>query len=388
LKIAIITTHPIQYHSPWFELLAKGVDLHVFYTWGEQVLDKFDPGFGRKVDWDIPLLNGYEYTFLTNISKKPGSHHYIGIDNPEIINKIDSFNPDSIIVIGWNFKSHLKVLRHYKGKKIIGFRGDSTLLDERSGLKSLIRYFILKQVYSNINYVLYVGTNNKAYYKKHGLKEAQLIYAAHAIDNNRFAQQANLYFQYEIKAKLKISDNDFILLFAGKLEPKKNPLFLIDLFKLIPEERFKILFVGNGILENNIIELSEKNSRILYLPFQNQSTMPDIYKLASAFILPSCGPGETWGLALNEAMACGLPVIASNKVGGAIDLIDYGKNGYIFESGDANQAAELIKNLLKNTQLLKEMCLHSLEKIKYFSFGGIVNSILRIKFNQTFRNNS
>ena len=60
-KIAIVTSHPIQYYAPLFRLLAKKVELKVFYTWGKEALVKFDPGFGKKVEWDIPLLDGYEY---------------------------------------------------------------------------------------------------------------------------------------------------------------------------------------------------------------------------------------------------------------------------------------------------------------------------------------
>jgi glycosyltransferase involved in cell wall biosynthesis len=71
-----------------------------------------------------------------------------------------------------------------------------------------------------------------------------------------------------------------------------------------------------------------------FLPFQNQSLMPVVYRLGNVFVLPSQGPGETWGLALNEAMATGRAIIASSKVGGARDLILPGTNGWIFESGD------------------------------------------------------
>jgi hypothetical protein len=90
-KLAIITTHPIQYNAPLFSLLNKRgkIRIKVFYTWGHAVLEnKFDPGFGKNISWDIPLLEGYDHVFEKNISPDPGSHHYKGIDNPELTGHI------------------------------------------------------------------------------------------------------------------------------------------------------------------------------------------------------------------------------------------------------------------------------------------------------------
>ena len=132
-RLAIITTHPIQYNAPWFKLLSQRKNIHikVFYTWGQiENTAKFDPGFGKEISWDIPLLEGYEYTFVTNTSKDPGSHHFNGIINPSLVDDIESWNADAILIFGWSFKSHLKVLRYFKGKKTNIFRGDSNLLDE------------------------------------------------------------------------------------------------------------------------------------------------------------------------------------------------------------------------------------------------------------------
>ena len=121
-RLAIITTHPIQYNAPWIKLLNERgyIGVKVFYTWGEEGFKKkYDPGFQQTIEWDIPLLDGYDFTVVKNISKKPGSHHFNGIDNPGIINEITQWDPAAILVIGWCFKSHLKLMRHFKGKKKI-----------------------------------------------------------------------------------------------------------------------------------------------------------------------------------------------------------------------------------------------------------------------------
>ena len=187
-KLAIITTHPIQYNAPWFKLLAERdvIDLKVFYTWSQSQEKVIDRNFNQEITWDIPLLEGYDYEFVENIASKPGSHHFLGINNPELIGKVEKYQPDYLLVFGWNFISNLRLMHHFKGKIPIIFRGDSTLLDDQPGLKTLLRRTILKFVYRYVDKALYVGDANKAYFLAHGFKREDLIYAPHAIDIDRF----------------------------------------------------------------------------------------------------------------------------------------------------------------------------------------------------------
>ncbi len=141
-RLAIITTHPIQYNAPFFRALAQSgkVALNVFYTWDKGSGQKHDPGFGQKIEWDIPLLEGYEYTFVKNTAKKPGSHDFWGIQNPTLIDELKDYQPDAILVYGWSFCSHLQAICYFKGKVPVWFRGDSTLLDyDYRSLKDLIK---------------------------------------------------------------------------------------------------------------------------------------------------------------------------------------------------------------------------------------------------------
>ena len=117
-KLAIITTHPIQYYAPVFKLLnARGeISIKVFYTLGIEHGSTFDPGFGKSVNWDIPLLDGYEYTWVHNQSGNPGTCSFNGIINPDLTDKIDEWKPDAILVYGWAYHSHLNALRYYKNK--------------------------------------------------------------------------------------------------------------------------------------------------------------------------------------------------------------------------------------------------------------------------------
>src|SRR6202012_1368462 len=150
---------------------------------------------------------------------------------PDLVKEIGGWAPDAILVFGWNFNSHLKCLRHFHGKTRILFRGDSTLLGEKPGMKKLARRLFLKWVYRHVDYALYVGTHNKNYFLRHGIPEERLLFAPHAVDTDRFAGPDDAY-PAEANAwrsELGIKQDDFVMLFAGKLEPTKNPFFILDL---------------------------------------------------------------------------------------------------------------------------------------------------------------
>ena len=377
-RLAIITTHPIQYNAPLFALLAsrKQVSIKVFYTWGPAVMeDKFDPGFNKKIQWDIPILEGYDYEFVTNKSLTPGSHHFKGIDNPQLIESVEKWGAEAILVYGWSFKSHLKVIRYFHGKIPVLFRGDSTLLNKQEGIKKLARKFFLKWVYSYVDYALFVGTNNKNYYLKHGLKENQLILALHAIDNDRFSEP-DLKFTTaanEWKKQLKVNEGELTIVYAGKLDDNKNPDFIIELGKQLNNLPVKFIFVGNGEVENKLKLSVKNNEKFIFVDFQNQLIMPVVYRLGDFFILPS--KSETWGLGANEAMASGVPVMLSNQVGGAVDLVDEGVNGIVFKLNDVEKCAAFITTIIIDPELLLKMKLAAKEKIKQFSFLNIAKSI-------------
>lgn len=376
VKLAIITSHPIQYNAPLFSILARRgkYAVKVFYTLGRESSSFTDPGFKKTISWDIPLLEGYDYTFVNNISKNPSTSSFKGIINPTLIKEIQDFGATHLLVYGWNFYSHLKVLRHFHGKAKILFRGDSTLLDEKPGLRTITRRVLLKWVYRHIDYALYVGTNNKEYYLKHGVPTHKLVLAPHAVDNNRFNSYADEAKVKELQKELGIDQYKKVFLFAGKFEWKKNPALLVNAFNQINTNDSILLMVGSGSLENEIKELAADNVNIKFLPFQNQSVMPVVYRLGDILVLPSVT--ETWGLCINEAMACRLGVFASDKVGSAIDLIDEGVNGCIFQSNnDKDLLSKLEQFANKSKTELNRMGQNSFNKIKNWSFEKVCDSI-------------
>jgi glycosyltransferase involved in cell wall biosynthesis len=352
MRLAIITTHPIQYYAPVFKLLSQRINIKVFYTWGEKAIEKFDPGFGQEVNWDIPLLDGYDYEWIKNTSTDPGSHHFRGIINPDLANKIEAWKADAVLIYGWAYHSHLKAMRYFKNKIPVYFRGDSTLLDTRTGIKTFLRSVFLKWVYRHIDHAFYVGANNKAYFKKYGLNDKQLSFAPHAVDNDRFAADRS-HEAHAMRQNLGIPVDHVVVLFAGKLEQKKSPDLLLKAFINLNIPHAHLLFVGNGVMETSLKQELNGNKNVHFLGFQNQSVMPVIYQVCDLFCLPSNGPGETWGLAVNEAMACGKAILTSDRVGCAADLVT-NANGLIFESGNMSNLILNLKKALASHEQLNE----------------------------------
>ena len=378
-KLAVISTHPIQYNAPFFKQLGDVIDTKVFYTIPQFVRSFFDPDFKRKIEWDIPLLEGYDYELVENISSRPSSKSWYGVDCPGLIDRVKEFSPDAVLVYGWNLKSHFTVMRYYKGKIPVWFRGDSHDLDRISFLKKTVRRVILYFVYRFTDKIFYTGQANRQYFLNAGLKKDQLIYAPHAVDNERLKDNGN---KFKDKAKvwrkeLGFNQHDIVVLFAGKFEPKKAPILLLEAIISAHQKRseIKALFVGSGELEELMKSKTKKLDCVKFLPMQNQSLMPVIYRIADVFCLPSKGPGETWGLSVNEAMACSIPVILSNAVGCHHDLIDNLETGYIFKNGMAKELSRILENLNKSE--LSIMGKKARVKVSSFDYAFFIGAILK-----------
>jgi glycosyltransferase involved in cell wall biosynthesis len=360
VRLAIISTHPIQYYAPIFQALTQSGFLQpkVFFTWSQTAGTAVaDPGFGRAIAWDIPLLEGYEFEFVPNSAARPGTEHFWGIRNPSLISVMEKWGADAVLVFGWNLASHLGALRHFKGRVPVFFRGDSTLLDPAGVWKTRARRAFLGWVYRHIDVAIAVGSNNRDYYRWCGVPGERIALAPHAIDTTRFSDPDGSHEEHaaQWRRDLGIAQDSRTVLFAGKLIDKKDPLLLLDAYLecAVPGH---LIFVGDGALASEIRARAQGVANVHLLPFQNQRVMPAVYRLGDVFVLPSRGPGETWGLALNEAMASGRPVIASSRVGGARDLVAEGVNGWSFEADNRQQLSSVLRAALTcDTRVLGDM---------------------------------
>jgi glycosyltransferase involved in cell wall biosynthesis len=327
-RLAIVVSHPIQYYAPLYQRLARRDDvaIKVFFTWHDGGVPVEDRGFKVAIAWDVPLSSGYEFELVPNTASDPGTHHFFGLRNPSLIERVTAWRPDIVHMTGWAWHSHLLALRAFKKQGIPTlFRGDSHLLDSpQTGPRWWGKHAMLRQVFSWPAGFLVTGTANRAYYEAFGVESHRLHLCTHSIDVARFAEPAQVYEQEAARwrQQLGIERDQCVLLFAGKFERKKQPLELMRAVRATTDAKLVLVMVGGGELQSEVETLAVRNpERFRVLPFQNQSRMPIFYRVGDLFVLPSAF-GETWGLAVNEALACGRPVLVSDRVGCAADVVD------------------------------------------------------------------
>lgn len=340
-RVGILMTHPTQYHTCWFQELAtlSDLDIEVFYCLklnsAQQGVD-----FGVEFQWDLPLLEGYRNRFLANIAKVQG-FNFSGCDTPEIVDIVNSNKFDCWIINGWKVKSDWQAIRAcWRSRTPMLVRGDSHLLDERPLHTRVAKRLLLGRWIPRFTRYLTVGKLNEDYYKYYGADPARFFPVRHFVDNERFALQAE---QAKAESKIlrerwRIPGDAICFLFAGKFISKKRPMDVIRAIERLHVNNPKVhlLMVGDGALRAECeTYVSARQLPVAFSGFLNQNEIARAYSVADVLVLPS-GFGETWGLVVNEAMACGLPAIVSSKVGCAPDLVQHTCCGLVFKAGEIN----------------------------------------------------
>ena len=390
LRLAIVLSHPVQYYSPWFRHIALQPEckLKVFYLWDFGVKETRDLAFGNSFVWDIPLLEGYDSEFVPNRSSDPGTHHFKGLDNPAAGATIAAWKPDALLLFGYNYLTHLRLILSPKLRKIpFLFRGDSHNLYRRDSWKQKAATMLRGALFKRFERFLAVGKANADYFRHQGVCEGRIVHVPHCVDNDRFqnaalaAERASASW----KRELGIPAEAQVILFAGKFEEKKRPLDLLTAFlsfsRSLPSGLSPVLlFVGSGVLEDEMQKSAgdETGRTVVFAPFQNQTEMPKVYAAGDLLVLPSYGHGETWGLAVNEAMNLGKPAIVSSHVGCGPDLIIPGETGWIFPADDVNALRDTLAEALSEPDRLQQMGRNARQHIANYSYERATAALLKI----------
>jgi glycosyltransferase involved in cell wall biosynthesis len=203
------------------------------------------------------------------------------------------------------------------------------------------------------------------------------------VDNDFFrsAWSANRGRLDRIKQELGLPVGKKIVLFSGKFISKKRPLDILTAFAATDKGDYFLLMVGEGELRPEMEQFIRDNrleGRVRLTGFVNQSEIPLYYSVADVFVMCS-GMGETWGLAVNEAMNFEKPVIVSDTCGCSTDLVQHGVNGYVFQEGNTAQLREFLDLALNGNQLPADAGVHSATIVANFSIDHIVENILQAK---------
>lgn len=378
-KISYFLSHPIQYQSPLLREFSERdfCDFEVAYFHNN--VGKQDSQFGKEIIWDIPLLEGYKHVFLKNHSKSPGvSGKFWGLINWGILGYLIKRRPDAIVVHGWGYFSNLLLILLAKILTIeILMRSESPLKQEKG--KSRLNNLLKRTIILLSDKFMYIGTENKKFYKYFGAKEEQLYFTPYCVDNKRLQKQSDSFDveKENIRLFFNIPKEHRVILFCGKFIEKKRPLDLLKAIDLIDEKNFSIIFVGTGILEEEMKTfVTNKNLKnIHFAGFVNQTELYKFYASSDIFVLPS-GYGETWGLVVNEAMNFSLPIIVSRTVGCTDDLVKEGVNGYTYAHGDINELSNCLTSLLAlDKKEIENMGKASLEIVKTYSFDNVIEGL-------------
>jgi glycosyltransferase involved in cell wall biosynthesis len=381
-RLAIILSHPTQYYSPWFRWLREhtSLEFRVFYLWDFGVTARRDPQFGTAFKWDLDLLSGYEHEFVPNVARDPGTHHFRGLDNPALTSRLAAWRPGALLLFGYNWLSFQRALwwARRRGLPLV-FRGDSHLLG-RPRL-SVLRRFALRGLYAQFAAVTYVGSANRDYFTALGVPAPRLFFAPHSVDAARFnpADPANRTAAGRLRDELGLAGRR-VVLFAGKFQPRKQPLALLQAFHAVATGRDALVFVGDGPEKDALQALAatRPDRLVHFLPFANQTEMPARYLLADVFALPSNGGYETWGLAINEAMHLGVPCLVSDVVGCQRDLVHPGETGWIFQADDpASLAAALQAALRAPAEELARLANRARQLAGHYTYRQTTDGVLQ-----------
>ncbi len=392
-KIAVVITHPTQYFVPLFRRLAQEprVDCTVLYSslMGSQAYT--DPGFGLTVKWDIPLLEGYRYKvmpgyFLANL------RNFFSCTSPQVVAELSKGGYDAAIIFGWGqFTCWLAFLGAWLGRVPVMMYGDTNVLHEssKSWFLQTIRRTLLTRLFRRVAAFLVSGTFNRKFYESFGVPPEKYFHVPLAVDNDYFAAKSALVKSRrdEFRARLGIAPGVVVLLFVGKLLPLKRPQDLlyaaVSLRERVPH--IAVAFAGEGefrpFLESEIARLNLKNVHLL--GFKNQSELPEVYGISDVFVLPSSY--DQRGLVINEAMACSLPIVVSDRTGvwGHGDLVQDGENGFVYPCGNVGALGQALQRLVTEPGLRERMAARSQEIISGFGYDQCVEGILKALEHET-----
>lgn len=356
--LAVIGTHPVQYHAPVYAALTQrfGVPVHAIYGSDFSVRGGFDRLFQKSITWDNFAIDPSATSFLSTVEEH-APRSVSDISTAGLDRVLKSVAPAAVLLTGYYPKFHLSAFLTVRRRGIpILFRAETTDHTwEGNHIKAWMRDGLLRILYRNCQCLLPVGTHSYEHYKRLGCPETKLLFAPYCVDTSVFAadEEARARLREPKRRELGVREDDILLLFSGKLARHKGPQFVTGAVRSMApadRDRMVVVFVGSGPEQDHLRELaSTEHVRTCFPGFQNQTQLSPYYHAADLLIVPSSPYPpykETWGLVVNEALHHGVPCVVSDSVGCAVDLIEPGKTGEVARTSDAASLAAGIERAL------------------------------------------
>jgi glycosyltransferase involved in cell wall biosynthesis len=378
-RVALIASHVIQYQAPFFRLLSEHpeIDLMVLYSSRAGAKVYRDREMQTSLRWDIDLLGGYRHRFLGNVGWGEG---YSRLINPGVLPAILSRRFDAVVLfMGWGTITSLLAIAacRMSGTPFFLF-GDSSFPPPEVTTAQRLRARFLRAIFRMAGGFLVSGTLNADYYRHYGADPSCFFHVPWAIDNERFASASRMSAneRNELRQQFGAMADDVVIVYSAKLLQRKDPMALLrGVAAMRYRERALVLFLGHGELRESLERFArEENLRVHFAGFVNQAELPRYYAAGDVFVLPSVY--EPRGAVVNEAMACGLPVIVTDRCGSNGDIVRDGDNAFIFPAGDPLRLAGHLDTLADEPELRARMGERSRTIISEWSYERGVEGVL------------
>jgi glycosyltransferase involved in cell wall biosynthesis len=374
-RLAIVASHVIQYQDPFFRLLAQDseIDLTVLYCSKAGAETYRDEDMKTTLAWDIDLLQGYSYRFLRNLAGD-GNAGYLRLINPGIVPELIRGRYDAVIfMFGWGAVTALLGMGAcWITRTPFFLYGDSSFPPPERTFRAKLRAWSLRRLFARATGFMVSGKLNADYYRHYGADERTFFLLPWAVDNARFAAAS----PDALRERYGIADDAVVILFSAKLVRRKDPMTLLRAFEGMKHRgRAALVFMGDGEMRNELETYTREHGveNVHFLGFINQREIPPHYATSDVFVLPSIY--EPRGAVVNEAMACGLPVIVTDRCGSIGDIVQENDNAFIYPAGDAVALRDALDTIVSDDGLRVRMGRRSREIIADWDFARGVRGV-------------
>lgn len=378
IKVLGIFKAPVPYTSDLFKLFSQNPDIEltvVFCIRTTNGLQYMDRTAGKMLDWGTNVLEGFEYKFLERRIRAGGDPDYKVINLN--ISKVIDFREYDVILMGTSYWSITTWIAIRQAKKVgipIITRATVQTTKKRNKLLLFLKKLVVGSYCKRVDAGVYECQAQKNYLMEYGMQEEGLFYSPCAVNNEVFQNLASSFNKSEVRKDLSIPEDRVVICSTGQLISIKRPW---DLIKAV--EKLNVLgypvelyLIGDGVLRKEIESYIDNNqlSSVHLTGTLSQTFVAkylaicDIYAMASEI--------DASPKALNEAMNFALPIVVSTGVSTVPDLLEEGKNGYSFVTGDIEGLVNGIKRIIDNN-CGKEMGQESYKIIQENGYDRVIS---------------
>jgi glycosyltransferase involved in cell wall biosynthesis len=371
-RVLAVAAHPVQYMAPIFRRMGgnPALDLHVAYCTLRGAEAGHDPEFGASIQWDVPLLDGYSWSQVPN--RGSGGESFFGLFNPGLWKLICGGNFDAVLCFtGYlNPTFWIACIAAKLSRSAFLFGSDATTLTPRDGRawKSALKKILWPRLFRLADQVIVPSSGSRDLMLSLGLSAERVTLPPYSVDNDWWMRKSSQVHRSKVRESWGATPDTAVILFCAKLQAWKRPLDLLHAFARAHLSNALLAFVGEGPLRAQVQSEAATlgiASRVRFLGFGNQSQLPAVYTSADLMVLPS--EYEPFAVVVNEAMCCGCPVVASDRVGAARDLVAPVAPQFVFPCGDIGALARILKEVFADRSGLRSVSRAALAHIQTWS---------------------